>query len=228
MEKMQGTGRITEMIKGEMTMKNRISNRKWRAALVILLLLCVSLSGCSWIDSKIHEFKGSLIGNTYTIDTFDNFGRKIMTTSGKKVNVEGNYVNATEDSKGELTSVLTINIDGEQMTASGNTMIFFEKGLEPEYDWSIQQVDGNGNPLDVTDNTLIAGKINAIRNKFGKPRVVVIESQLGLPIYAFSGDKVYWEIPDDLPKFTRIIVDGRSLYIHRANFQIIDLVLLDD
>lgn len=202
--------------------------KKWMAGLLVVLMACVSLSGCSWLDSKIHEFKGSLIGNTYTIDTFDNFGRKIMTTTGKKVNVEGNYVNATEDSKGELTSVLTINIDGEQMTASGNTLVFFEKGLTPEYDWSVEQVDGNGSPFDVTDNTLISGKINAIRNKFGKPRVVVIESQLGLPIYAFSGDKVYWEIPDDLPKFTRITIDGKSLYIHRANLQIIDLELLDE
>lgn len=199
-----------------------------KAALCLLLGGSLMLTGCSWISSKIHEFKGSLIGNSYTIDTFDNFGRKVMTTSGSRVNVSGNYVNSTEDSKGDLTSVLTVNIDGEQMIASGDTMVFFEKGLEPEYDWSIQQIDGNGSPLDVTDNTLISGKLNAIRNNFGKPRVVVIESQLGLPVYAFSGNKVYWEIPDDLPKFTRITIDGRSLYIHRANFQIIDLALLDE
>lgn len=199
-----------------------------KAALSLLLCGSLMLTGCSWISSKIHEFRGSLIGNSYTIDTFDNFGRKVMTTSGSKVSVSGNYVNATEDSKGDLTSVLTVNIDGEQMIASGDTMVFFEKGLEPEYDWSIQQIDGNGSPLDVTDNTLISGKLNAIRNNFGKPRVVVIESQLGLPVYAFSGNKVYWEIPDDLPKFTRITIDGKSLYIHRANFQIIDLALLDE
>ena len=62
--------------------------KKWMAGLLVVLMACVSLSGCSWLDSKIHEFKGSLIGNTYTIDTFDNFGRKIMTTTGKKVNVK--------------------------------------------------------------------------------------------------------------------------------------------
>lgn len=207
---------------------SKIHSAVKKAGLCLLLCGSLMLTGCSWISSKIHEFKGSLIGNSYTIDTFDNFGRKVMTTSGSKVNVSGNYVNATEDSKGDLTSVLTVNIDGEQMIASGDTMVFFEKGLEPEYDWSIQQIDGNGSPLDVTDNTLISGKLNAIRNNFGKPRVVVIESQLGLPVYAFSGNKVYWEIPDDLPKFTRITIDGKSLYIHRANFQIIDLALLDE
>ena len=33
---------------------------------------------------------------------------------------------------------------------------------------------------------------------------------------------VYWEIPDNLPKMTKLMIDGKALYIHRANFQIID------
>ena len=64
------------------------------------------------------------------------------------------------------------------------------------------------------------------KNKFGKARVVVIKSQLGNPIMAFSGDSVYWEIPEDLPKMTKLMIDGKALYIHRANFQIIDKELI--
>jgi hypothetical protein len=45
---------------------------------------------------------------------------------------------------------------------------------------------------------------------------------LGQPIAAFSGDDVYW----DLPKMTKLMVDGKALYIHRANYQIIDKKLL--
>lgn len=56
---------------------------------------------------------------------------------------------------------------------------------------------------------------------------VVVKSQLGQPITAYSGDEVYWEIPDDLPKMTKLMIDGKALYIHRANFQIIDKALLD-
>ena len=48
-----------------------------------------------------------------------------------------------------------------------------------------------------------------------------------LPVTAYSGDEVYWEIPDDLPKMTKLMIDGKALYIHRANFQIIDKALLD-
>ena len=74
---------------------------------------------------------------------------------------------------------------------------------------------------------LIAGKVNSVKNAFGKPMVVVIKSQMGAPIYAFSGNKVYWEVQEDLPKFTKLMIDGKALYIHRANFQIIDKGLLD-
>lgn len=43
---------------------------------------------------------------------------------------------------------------------------------------------------------------------------------------AYSGDEVYWKVCDDLPKTTKLMVDGKALYIHRANFQIIDKALL--
>ena len=67
--------------------------------------------------------------------------------------------------------------------------------------------------------------VNKYKNAFGKPQVVVIQSQLGVPICAFSGKDVTWEIPDDLPKTTKLMIDGKALYIHRANFEIIDKTL---
>ena len=44
---------------------------------------------------------------------------------------------------------------------------------------------------------------------------------------AYSGDEVYWKIPEKLPKMTKLMIDGKALYINRANFQIIDTALLD-
>lgn len=78
----------------------------------------------------------------------------------------------------------------------------------------------------LSDNTYVAGIVNKYKNYFGKSRVVVIKSQLGQPIVAYSGDEVYWKIPKDLPKMTKLMIDGKALYIHRANFQIIDTALL--
>lgn len=52
--------------------------------------------------------------------------------------------------------------------------------------------------------------------------IVVISSQLGVPIAVYQGNSVGYEIPDDLPKFTKLTIDGKALYIHRANYMIID------
>ncbi|MBR1828575.1 MAG: DUF5052 family protein, partial [Atopobiaceae bacterium] len=43
---------------------------------------------------------------------------------------------------------------------------------------------------------------------------------------AYSGNNVYWEVQTELPKTTKLMVDGKALYVHRANFQIIDRNLL--
>lgn len=73
----------------------------------------------------------------------------------------------------------------------------------------------------------VANVVNKYKNAFGKPVVVVIQSQLGNPICAYSGKDVYWKVCEDLPKTTKLMIDDKALYIHRANFQIIDLALLN-
>ena len=125
-----------------------------------------------------------------------------------------------------LSSVITLNIDGSQMLTCGDTCIFYEKGLEPDYDFSLEEINSESDSI--TDAPIITGIVNKVKNRFGKPVVVIIKSQTGVPIYAFSGRKVTWSIPADLPKFTKLMVDGRALYLHRANFQIIDKDLIDD
>ena len=101
-----------------------------------------------------------------------------------------------------------------------------KKGLEPNVDFTQEDIESNDNGK-LSNNTYIANIINKYKNKFGKSRVVVIKSQLGQPITAYSGDKVYWTVPKKLPKMTKLMIDGKALYIHRANYQIIDTSLLN-
>ena len=124
-----------------------------------------------------------------------------------------------------MSSVITITVDGRQLISCGDTCIFYDKRLTPEYEFYLDKIESDSSSI--LDSTLISGRVNSIKNEFGKPMVVVIKSQMGAPIYAFSGDKVYWEIQEDLPRFTKLMIDGKALYIHRANFQIIDKALLD-
>ena len=101
-----------------------------------------------------------------------------------------------------------------------------QDGMEPDVD--LEKTDIYSQSTGKSDeNTYSAGIVNQYKNYFGKSRVVVIKSQLGQPITAYSGDEVYWKIPKKLPKMTKLMIDGKALYIHRANFQIIDTALLN-
>ena len=202
-------------------------------SIITIVVMLFSLSGCSMLESKINDLKGNLVGNGYDIYTYDNYGDKVLETSGDKISITGNKTETTSyDSDGskitgyDLSSVITITIDGAEIQSCGDTCIFEQDGLDAEVDFTQEVVDSQTDGS-FDENTAIARFVNQYKNMFGKSRVVVVKSQLGQPIAAYSGDDVYWEIPDNLPKMTKLMIDGKALYIHRANFQIIYKSLLN-
>lgn len=202
-------------------------------SLVLVICLAVFLSGCGLFESAKNELKGSLKGVSYNIEFYDNYGAKFLNVTGENIDITGNKVEEIGyDSDGStitnytLSSVITITIDGKQMESCGNTVIFSESGLERDVDFSLSDIESESDG-GLTSLTSVAKVVNKYKNYFGKSQVVVIQSQLGVPICAYSGDEVYWEIPDDLPKMTKLMIDGKALYIHRANFEIIDRDLIE-
>lgn len=210
--------------------------RKFFTITTLILIICLSatcLSGCEWFKSKTNSLKGSLKGVTYNIETYDNYGTLTQTTSGENIDIEGNKVEEIGfDASGgtvtnyTLSSVITITIDGHEMESCGDTVIFAENGLKKDVDFTLSDIESS-NEKGLGGYTAPAKLINKYKNLFGKSRVVVIKSQMGVPICAYSGESVYWEIPDDLPKTTKLSIDGKALYIHRANFTIVDTALID-
>ncbi len=209
----------------------RRMKKVWLITAILLLAAC--MAGCARLRSGIHDLHGSIIGNEYYIDVFDNTGIRTLRTHGKKIDIDNNvveertYSSTTDEwySTKTLSSVITITVDGNQLISCGDTCVFYDKRLVPEHEFYLDSIDSNSSGL--MDSALISGLVNNVKNQFGKPMVVVIKSQMGAPIYAFSGNKVYWEVQEDLPRFTKLMIDGKALYIHRANFQIIDKDLLD-
>ena len=201
------------------------------------LVLMISICGCdiAGLGSVFQDMNQTITGNTYHCAFYTNNGENFMNVSGQKIDIDSNAVKELtyNDTDGwgytkTLSSVLTITIDGKQLESCGSTIVFAEDGLEPDVDFnmeSMQQIQSSASGFG--DNTIIANVVNDYKNYFGKPIVVVIQSQLGDPICAYSGNDVYWEVSEDLPKTTKLMVDGKALYIHRANFQIVDKALLD-
>ena len=199
----------------------------------IFLALCVmsALAGCAMFSNEVNSLNGSITGNTYECQFYSNDGNKFMTLTGQKIDINANpirekvYGDRGWEYTKTLSSVVTITVDWHQMSNCGSTVLFVEDGLMPDVDFQIENIDSETSGLG--DNTIIANVVNKYKNAFGKPVVAVIQSQLGNPICAFSGSNVYWEVCEDLPKTTKLMIDGHALYIHRANFQLIDRDLLN-
>lgn len=197
---------------------------------ILMLVICattmLSSVGCAQLNDFLGKVKGSLVGQKFDISMYDDSGTKTLEVSGNKVTVglmENSANFNVEDTTGFKSEVLDITINGKQMLQVGNTCIFEEEGLNMVTDFEVpekvQTSNGGGFvPLDRL--------VNHYKNKIGKSKVVIVSSQEGLPIGVYQGDDIYVTIPSDLPKMTRLNIDGKSLYIHRANYTILDKDLI--
>ena len=203
------------------------------ACVLALSALVLCSSGCAALSNMFDTVKGNLVGNAYTISAYDNDGNRTLEMSGDKISLSGNKVTSTSTSDGDListlSSVVTITIDGDEVESCGDTLIFEGDGLEPAVDFAAERLQNIESSTDggLTENTMLARPLNAWETAFGKSRICVIKSQDGTYLTAYAGDEITWDIPDDLPKTTKLLIDGKHLYIHRANFQIIDTELLE-
>ena len=207
--------------------------KKILITVLTMLFAIISCTGCALWDNEVNELNGSITGNTYNAGFYTNQGENFMNVSGQKIDLQSNVIKEKIYNSNNgwgynktLSSVVTVIIDGKTIESCGSTMIFAENGLNPEVDFNSPEVIKSTSDGSFGDNVFIASIVNKYKNYFGKSRVVVIQSQLGDPICAYSGNEVYWEVCQDLPKTTKLMIDGKALYIHRANFQIIDKNLL--
>ena len=187
---------------------------KWIAVILSLAVLVMTFSGCAALGAYINKLKGELFGNGYKIQQFDDFGNLVFTVYGDKVTMDCEL-----DEYGEITSYVDITIDGQSWKHVGSTLVFAQNGVDMITDFQLpegMENENGGTGLMSADRV-----INEYANLFGKKLVVVISSQNGTPLGLFQGDNCYVEIPGDLPKTTLIINDGKLVYVHRANVDII-------
>ncbi len=201
-------------------------NKKSKIALILIIgIFIFSLTGCAQIRDKLKTIKGELVGIHFTISAYDHYANKTLEMEGNKVTVGvlENEANIDPSSTGYQSGVLEITVNGKQMFQVGNTVIFAEDGLDMVEDFEVPEdiTVGRGGGFVPMDRF-----INNIKNKIGKEKTIIISSQMGIPLAVYQGKNVYVTVPDDLPKMTRLNIDGKSLYIHRANYIILDTEMI--
>lgn len=212
-------------------LKHRSMITKIIVAAIIIFAIITGLTGCGAFESAMQDVKGSLIGDSYTVYFYDDYGAQFLTMEGDRIDMEGNYVlvdahdpEMEDAQKMELSSVITITIDGHEVDTTGSTVIFEGSGIKKITDFSITELESDMSG--VATITSISRNINEYKNMMGTSKVITIQSQMGVPICVYGGDDVYWEIPSDLPKTTKLMIDGKPLYIHRADYVLFDSELI--
>lgn len=191
------------------------------AILAMFIIAMLSLTACAFLQSIVSSIQGQLIGEDFLISEYDNFGSKNFTLTGNKVNLK-----ADVDSEGEPTSYIDISIDGHKWQHVGSTLVFTQNGIDMITDFSlpedIQYVNNVSSGLMPVDRF-----INHYKNLIGKDKTILVCTQNGTPIGLFQGKDAYIEIPEDLPKTTMAYIDGKRIYVHRADIDIFDTDMLD-
>lgn len=224
--------------------------KKIIALFCLIIFVSILLMGCSdplgTPSQSTEQPKVNQNGEAYELsfiaEFYDNNGEKWLTTQGSNFNISPNKVKeyswnseGSWISKWTMSSIVSIEIDGNKIESCGSTVILYDNYLVKQ-DCALpnSQVDSS-NKEESSINAQISDEWNLNwwwktkddRNYSIGPKIVMIQSQEGNPICLFSGNKVSWEIPKNLPKTTEITIDGAKLYIHRANFVIIDKTLFD-
>lgn len=221
--------------------------------LILSLIVVIGLCACGFLDEAMVSprentdipFSAERPKITYMAEFYRNEGSMWLSVEGSTFNISPNktkeYMFDTSGAwtfKWETSSVVSVLIDGHNIESCGSTILFYDNRLE-KLDMEI--------PTDIALNSDKNGSINApgnfsfsdywrlnywwiTRNQANKKiasRIVLIQSQEGDPLCMFSGDSVSWKVSKDLPKTTEIEIDGKMVYIHRANFSIIDISLFE-
>lgn len=193
----------------------------------LIILSLLTFFGCAQISDYFNKVKGNLIGENMSLEFFNDYGNKTLEVQGSKITIGllENSSNFNIEDSGFESSVLEVTVNGNQMFQVGNTIIVSEEGIAKVEGFEIENdlISVNNGGVYVP----IDRYINDIKNKIGKEKTIIISSNLGIPIAVYEGKDVYVTIPNDLPKMTRLNIDGKTMYIHRANYIILDTDMIE-
>lgn len=214
--------------------------------LLLMFLIVFSLCACGAApNGGTHVVAPSStdpVKISFMAEFYDNHGSQWLAVEGTSFNIEPNKVKEySYDSSGSwisswtTSSVMSITVDNKHIESCGSTVLFYDTRLEklnlelPE-EVTLSQGDKASiySPYDGYNYFEDSWGLyywfwtEKQANTTPAARIVIIQSQEGDPICMFAGNEVTWSVSRNLPKTTELMIDGKVVYIHRANFSIVD------
>jgi len=206
----------------------RVRARIRFGAVAAAAVVAMSLSGCTATAMSFEDFNRSWNGISAEITTYDQEGKLIDKVHGAslQVSLDERFKEYSTNSDGTVISapgdVMLISIGKDHISHVGSTMLWMEDGIEP--------IAGADTTVDISNNEQGTPWLNDLLEYDdtlwgGKAETILIRSQDGAPIAVFAADKVE-VVGTAVPKSTMFRLDGKRLFVYRADYTTYDTELL--
>lgn len=196
---------------------------KWVVGAVAAVTALVALTGCGITGDKFDQ---AFNGFSATMSTYDQQGQQVDQIHGKSFRVTRDKEFDTKDENGSSnddSQVLLISLGNAHIEHVGSSMILAQDGLtDVTAQLPAQFRFSNSKPGTPWLNDL---RHNFIRYWHGTARTIMIRSQDGTPIKVYGGNDVQ-VLSTNVPKSTWFRVDGKTLFVYRCDYTVVDNSLL--
>jgi len=196
--------------------------------MVVLVLMVFILASCTSGQYMYNSFEEAIKGRDQVINTYDENSQVIDHIEGKSISLGADSKFEIRDSEGKIvqkSAVVSLTIGGKSMVHVGSSMIIRDKELPDVFNEFAKKV--NIKNFD-RSTPIINRMVNEMKNyTVGQSVLILVRSQSGIPLAAFTGNKVGY-FATNIDKSTGLIVDGKSLFIYRADYDMYDIALLQD
>lgn len=195
---------------------------------ILAVVATLTLSGCAGAAMTFEDFNRSWKGIPATITSYDQQGEVIDRIVGKslQVSLDKRFTTTSVDSAGTITSipgdVMLISVGESHMSHVGSTMIWEEDGVN-----AIAGANGRVNITSVEAGTPWLNDLLEYNKNLweGGAKTILIRSQDGKPIAVYAANEVE-VVGTAVPKSTMFRLDGKRLFVYRADYSVYDTNLL--
>jgi hypothetical protein len=196
--------------------------------LAVAAVLALTLSSCAGSAMSFEDFNRSWNGISASITTYDQNGDLIDKVHGAslQVSLDERFYTTTVNSDGSVSKepgdVMLISIGNSHISHVGSTMIWAQDG--------VTAVAGADTTVDITSTKQGTPWLNNLREYNrnlwkGKAKTLLIRSQDGKPIAVYAASEVE-VVGTAVPKSTMFRLDGKRLFVYRADYTMYDTDLL--
>jgi hypothetical protein len=202
--------------------------KKLRSAVVVLVAAAtlLALTSCAGVAMFGEGLNRALKGVSATMTTYTQNGDPVDRVVGQSFEISRDTRFDTTDSDGNSnqdSSVLMISLGNSHISHVGSTLVLAQDGIV-----DVSQAVGTKVAFENKQSGVpwLNNLLEYNRNLWqGKGKTIMIRSQNGIPVAVYAGNEV--EIfATDVPKSTCFRVDGKYLFVYRADYTVYDNDLL--